>query len=377
MEYGIFSSIYGNYKIEKAAKKIKAAGFTCVQFDPMLTEGKSLDPQKVSEKKLKRYRNAFEQEGIRIISIGAYGRLISPDPAEAKSTVEMVKAWIRLAPVLGAETVVTETGSKHPTHNWTDCPENHSKEIWAEIVSTFKELTDYAGTYGVNLAVEPHFAQPLRDAEQLRKLLDDVNSDHLKIVFDAANFVTSENAARLDQEIEKFGALLGKDIVLAHAKDANIEDRETLFSAAGKGILPYRTYLRTLKKTGYSGPVLLEWTDEEDAPRALSYMKEQEIPPFMLPLFRADAELFGNANEALNIVHKDSGALELKYRLLLSMVADALMRHPQGAAACAREAIEAGASKEEVTEAARVIYTAGGLPALIENFDIYREVLLK
>ena len=33
-------------------------------------------------------------------------------------------------------------------------------------------------------------------------------------------------------------------------------------------------------------------------------------------------------------------------------------------------------TKEEVTEAVRVIYTAGGLPSLIENFDLYREVLL-
>ena len=356
MEYGIFSSVYGNEKIAKAAKKIHDAGFAAVQFDPFLIEGKSLDPQTVSESTLKRYRKAFEKEGIRIVSIGSYGRFISPDREEARTVIEKTKAWIRLAPVLGTNLVVTEIGSKHPTHNWTDTPENASQETWNEIIEVYRELTDYAKQYNVQVGIEPHFAQPLKGREELRRILDDVGADNLKIVFDAANSVTSENAGELEQEIELFYEQLGDSIVLAHAKDALIKDEETVFTHAGDGILTYRKYLHVLKEHKYQGPVILEW---------------------LIPLFRGDQKLFENATNALDLVHAEDGALELKYRLLLSMVADALMRHPAGAVACAKEALDAGATKEEVTEAVRVIYTAGGLPSLIENFDLYREVLLK
>lgn len=377
MEYGIFSSVYGNEKIAKAAKKIHDAGFVAVQFDPFLIEGKSMDPQTVSESTLKRYRKAFEKEGIRIVSIGSYGRFISPDREEARTVIENTKAWIRLAPVLGTNLVVTEIGSKHPTHNWTDTPENASQETWNEIIEVYRELTDYAAQYNVQVGIEPHFAQPLKGREELRRILDDVGADNLKIVFDAANSVTSENAGELEKEIELFYEQLGDSIVLAHAKDALIKDEETVFTHAGDGILPYRKYMHVLKEHKYQEPVILEWLDESQVAATLLYLKEQEMPPYLIPLFRGDQKLFENATNALDLVHAEEGALELKYRLLLSMVADALMRHPAGAVACAKEALAAGATKEEVTDAVRVIYTAGGLPSLIENFDLYREVLLK
>lgn len=377
MEYGIFSSVYGNEKIAKAAKKIHDAGFTAVQFDPFLIEGKSLDPQTVSESTLKRYRKAFEKEGIHVVSIGSYGRFISPDREEARTVIEKTKAWIRLAPVLGTNLVVTEIGSKHPTHNWTDTPENASQETWNEIIEVYRELTDYASQYHVQVGIEPHFAQPLKGWKELRRILDDVGADNLKIVFDAANSVTAENAGGQEKEIELFYEQLGDSIVLAHAKDALIKGEETVFTNAGGGILPYRKYLHILKEHKYQGPVILEWLDESQVAATLQYLKEQEMPPYLIPLFRGDRILFENAKNALDLVHAEEGALELKYRLLLSMVADALMRHPAGAVACAKEALAAGATKEEVTDAVRVIYTAGGLPSLIENFDLYREVLLQ
>jgi alkylhydroperoxidase/carboxymuconolactone decarboxylase family protein YurZ len=57
----------------------------------------------------------------------------------------------------------------------------------------------------------------------------------------------------------------------------------------------------------------------------------------------------------------------------MSVVADALVLHPPGAAACAREALKAGAAKEEIAEAMRIVYAAGGLPPLLESAGVYRE----
>lgn len=377
MKYGVFSSVYGAYKIDEAADKIKAAGFDAVQFVPFAVERKTVDPRKVSERTIKRYRKAFESRGLEIVGISGGYAFLTPDEEQNRQSVETTKAWVKWAPVLGTDLVITEIGSKHPTHNWTDHPDNYTEETWQQVVAIYRDLTSYAKEFGVNIGIEPHFASVLKWADDLRRVLDDVGADNLKIVFDAANSVTADNVEKQPEILKHFYEILGDDIILAHGKDTALAKGTADFVPAGKGVLPYRAFLNVLKENGYQRPLILEYLEEKDVEETLEFLKEQETAPFMVPLFRADRELFYHSQAALDLVHGEEGALELKYRLLLSMVADALTRHPAGAAACAKEALEAGATKEEVTEAFRVVYTAGGLPSLIENFDVYREVLLK
>lgn len=101
---------------------------------------------------------------------------------------------------------------------------------------------------------------------------------------------------------------------------------------------------------------------------------EKEVPVFLKPIADADPELYSVVADTLGLVHGD-GALELKYKLMLSMVADAIRNHPGGALACAREARAAGATSTQLAEAMRVVFAAGGLPMSLENIDIYREIL--
>lgn len=71
----------------------------------------------------------------------------------------------------------------------------------------------------------------------------------------------------------------------------------------------------------------------------------KEVPVFLKPLAEADEKLYAIVDETLGLVHCE-GALEPKYKHLMSMVADAMCHHTSGAVACMREAIEAGATKE-------------------------------
>lgn len=374
MKYGVFSSVYGRYKIEEAARRIKDAGFEAVQFVPFQVEKKQVDPFQVSERTIKRYRKAFENQGLEIVGISGGFAFLRPDEEANQKTIEATKEWVKWAPVLGTDLVITEIGSTHPTHNWTDYEDNYTEKTWNRVVEIYKELTSFAIQFGVNIGIEPHFASVIKGTEELKKILEDVGADNLKIVFDPANSITKKNVDNQEEILDHFYNVLGDRIVLAHGKDVTIEQEDSQFVAAGKGVLPYRNFLDTLKKHGYERPVILEYLTEEEVKETLQFLKEKDTAPFLLPLLNEDLSLFEHAQRALDLVHGREGALELKYRLLLSMVADALTRHPNGAVACAREALEAGASKEEVIEAFRVVYTAGGLPSLIENFDVYREM---
>lgn len=377
MNLGIFESVYGKYPIEEAAKKIREAGFKYIQFNPFFANGGNISPDDITKAKAKKIKETFEKEGIKIVGIGSYGRFVSPNEEEKNQIIEDTKKWIKLAKDFGTDLVVTEVGSKHATNNWLDCRENKTVKTWKEVVAVYKDLATFAAKYKVNVAIEPHFGQVVKDAKDLRKLLDDVALPNLKVAYDAANSVNAQNEKNQEQAVDEVFELLEKDIILVHAKDAVIKNKTTEFVPAGQGVIPYRKVLNALKEHNYNGPVLLEWVEEENVAEVKEYLEQQDALPYMIPLLKSDRELFENATKALELVHSKEGALDLKYRLLLSMVADALTRHPAGAIACGREALEAGATKEQVVEAIRVIYTAGGLPSLIENFDLYREVILK
>lgn len=100
---------------------------------------------------------------------------------------------------------------------------------------------------------------------------------------------------------------------------------------------------------------------------------KKEVPFFLKPIADADEKLYALVDDTMGLVHCE-GALEPKYKHLISMVADAICNHPGGAAACAREAIAAGATKEQAIEAMRIVYSAGGLPMVLENLDVYKAI---
>jgi len=59
------------------------------------------------------------------------------------------------------------------------------------------------------------------------------------------------------------------------------------------------------------------------------------------------------------------GAIPAKYKILMTMIVDAIMAHSEGCAAIANRARAAGASEAEINEAVEVAYLFGGTPALV------------
>ena len=66
------------------------------------------------------------------------------------------------------------------------------------------------------------------------------------------------------------------------------------------------------------------------------------------------------------------GAIPAKYKILMTMVVDAVIAHPEGCAAIANGARAAGATEEEINEAVEVAYLCGGTPALVTAVNAFR-----
>jgi alkylhydroperoxidase/carboxymuconolactone decarboxylase family protein YurZ len=67
------------------------------------------------------------------------------------------------------------------------------------------------------------------------------------------------------------------------------------------------------------------------------------------------------------------GAIPAKYKVLMTLLSDAIQGHADGVKAIAQRARAMGASEAEICETLRVAYDCGGTPALITGLNAFRE----
>jgi len=86
-----------------------------------------------------------------------------------------------------------------------------------------------------------------------------------------------------------------------------------------------------------------------------------------------DPKLLNLVNNTRDLALAD-GALPRKVKLLIAMVLDAVHGASEGVQALAREAIKAGATKDEITEALRVAQYICGVGCVYTAANALREV---
>ena len=100
--------------------------------------------------------------------------------------------------------------------------------------------------------------------------------------------------------------------------------------------------------------------------------KNENVPAFLAPLFENDPVLYEAVMKNMGEFIPEEGAIPKKYRILMSMVADGVLFHPEGVTSMAHLAREAGASQAEINEALRIIYLTGGMVALVNSLGAYQ-----
>lgn len=100
-------------------------------------------------------------------------------------------------------------------------------------------------------------------------------------------------------------------------------------------------------------------------------MAQPALPPWIQPLQQRDPEFTKSYLAQREKILAD-GAIPAKYKILMTMIVDALLSHPDGVATIAGRALAAGASGAEVLEAVEVAYLFGGTPALVTAVNAFR-----
>src|SRR5436305_9757533 len=117
-----------------------------------------------------------------------------------------------------------------------------------------REATDMARKAKVVLDFEPEVSNVVDSARKARRLLDEIGSPHLKVTMDPANLFHAGELPRMKEILDEAFALVGKDIVLCHAKDLD-HDGAAGHKAAGQSVLDYARYIRLSRKYDFKGPL--------------------------------------------------------------------------------------------------------------------------
>ena len=101
-------------------------------------------------------------------------------------------------------------------------------------------------------------------------------------------------------------------------------------------------------------------------------MTQAQVPPWQAALEKNAPALFGDISKVRESVLTE-GALPLKVKILMTMLCDAILAHPDGVAGIAQRARAAGASEEEITETVGVAFIMGGMPGLVTGANAFRD----
>lgn len=273
MELGIFSRTYEYSDPEKSFSAMASHGLFRTQLN-LSNGGMQTLPREIDEEKLGALEKALQRHGIVCDALSGTFNMIDPDEAAREEGIVQFETQCRIASLLNIPIVTLCTGSKNTKSKWLWHDDNLKESSWTELMHCTERLLGFADRFGVTLGVETECSNIVNTARRARLYLDSFKSPRLKIIMDGANLLNGENVSRQREVMDEAFELLGKDIVLAHAKDMRpAEGKELEFVAVGKGSLDFEYYMGLLRAAGYGGSLIMHGLSEAEVPESRRFLE--------------------------------------------------------------------------------------------------------
>ncbi|TCW62305.1 sugar phosphate isomerase/epimerase [Treponema sp. J25] len=262
MNIGVRCHDVGIFPPDLLAEKVAATGVRCVQLAlSKALPGAPLVPEEVN---IPQVSGAFQRQGLSIAVLGCYINPVHPDRNQREAALRRFEAHLRAAPLFGCSIVGTETGSCA-----ADCsyhPDTERDATFADLVASAERLVRCAETIGsvivgIEAVAEKH---TISTPEKMARLLKEIDSPHLGVIFDPTNLVPSSGIDDMGAFLDRCFEAFGHKIVAVHAKDYRMElvDGRMIKSPslpAGTGLLPWPDILRRLRALNREAvPILIE-----------------------------------------------------------------------------------------------------------------------
>jgi sugar phosphate isomerase/epimerase len=272
LKLGVFTGVYASLPLEEAARRIAADGFHGVVLENTFADVR-FDPWAPDWGKARLIRRTLAKHNLKIVGLFGYYNLVDPDPARRLRGEQRMQVLIENWRQFGCPVISTETGTFNDKSEWLESPENETEKGYQACRAALERLTKAAKKTGAVISIETYWRNVIDSIARAERVLRDVPG--LKLVMDPCNFYRKEDLSRMDPMLEEMFRLLGKQIVIAHAKDVKASADGTDLPASGQGVLDYPLYLRLLAALNRELYLVIEHLTLEDVPRARDYVVSQ------------------------------------------------------------------------------------------------------
>ena len=283
-QIGIFAKHVSRPTPEELFEAVAGYGFNCVQFNAACLGIPSL-PDAIDETLWRRAARAARSAGVKVVALSATFNLLDENKLRLADNLRRLELLGQGATVLGTDLVTLCSGTRHQQDMWTYHPGNQSPAAWRDMTDTLQRALNIANVHDVCLGIEPEVANVVSNAQDAARLIAELDSDRIRIIFDPANLYRPPADPRRDgYVITNALLLLGARVAIAHCKDvadpnqAAHHNHSGLYEhvAAGRGILDYGHYVSELKRlVPESVPLILHGLTEEQIPASVSFMHER------------------------------------------------------------------------------------------------------
>ncbi len=220
---------------------------------------------------------AFAQHDVRIEVLGCYINPIHPDASTRKTLLGLFKEHLCHARDFGCNIVALESGSLNADQS--PHPGNAGEAAYQELLGSMKELVEEAERCGVVVGIEAVTSHVLSTPERMRRLLDEIRSPHLQVVFDPVNLLSLANCLKQHEIMRTSFEQFGGRMAVVHAKDFRIEKGTFVTCPAGTGMLDYAFLLSWLARDKPGIALLLEEAGPGHIAACKQFISNQTLSP--------------------------------------------------------------------------------------------------
>ncbi|MCB9423370.1 MAG: sugar phosphate isomerase/epimerase [Ardenticatenaceae bacterium] len=265
---GAFTFDFSRGEWQKVGTAVESYGLELVQLS-----GELLDEVIESPGKITAVRQQLADHGITITALGAYRNLIAANMEKRQHNIAYLKACLEQANELGTAVVATETGTLHPTGDWSDTPENDTPAAWNALYDALDELLPVAEKAQSFLALEGYVNNVLKRLDQVDQILRRYNSPHLKVMCDPYNYISKNLLPQSAQINDEFLNRFQHEFVIAHLKDVSAAGAEVDTPEFGTGVFPQERYIKFLKTQRPDLPLIFEHLPLAHMPTAVERLQ--------------------------------------------------------------------------------------------------------
>ena len=259
---GIRAHDLGRFSADELARRVRAEGLDCVQLAlGKAIEGLDLQSGTLDSAMAADIRAAFARHDVRIEVLGCYINPIHPDAGCRRMLLGLFKEHLRHSRTFGCNIVALESGSM----NADQSPHfgNAGELAYQDLLGSMEELVAEAEICDTVVGIEAVSTHVLSTPERMFRLLDDIPSAHLKVVFDPVNLLSLANCLEQRNIIQRSFDLFGDRMAVVHAKDFRVLDGKLVPCPAGDGMLDYPFLIACLARYKPGIAVLLEGVPSE------------------------------------------------------------------------------------------------------------------